>query len=117
TYFEALTIVAFIAFAIAECEVVVLEVGMGGRLDATNVVRPLAALITPIGLDHTEYLVNTIPKIASEKAGVIHRGALALTSDRDPRVIKVLQQRAAKFGPQLIVVDEIGRAACRERGA
>jgi len=53
TYFEALTLIAFIAFREAGCEVVVLEVGMGGRLDATNVVRPLAALITPIGIDHT----------------------------------------------------------------
>ena len=105
TYFEVLTIVAFIAFAIAECEVVVLEVGMGGRLDATNVVRPLAALITPIGLDHTEYLGNTITKIAGEKAGVIHRGAIALTSNGDPRVLKVLHRRAAKFGSPLIVVD------------
>src|SRR6185369_9157104 len=68
TYFEALTIVAFIAFQLAGCEIAVLEVGMGGRLDATNVVRPLAALITPIGFDHMEFLGNTIAKIAMEKA-------------------------------------------------
>jgi dihydrofolate synthase/folylpolyglutamate synthase len=105
TYFEALTIVAFIAFAIAKCDLAVLEVGMGGRLDATNVVHPIAALITPIGLDHTEYLGNTIRKIAGEKAGVIHRGAIALTSDRDPVVIDVIRRRAAKFGAPLIVVD------------
>jgi dihydrofolate synthase/folylpolyglutamate synthase len=105
TYFEALTIVAFIAFAIAKCDIAVLEVGMGGRLDATNVVRPIAALITPIGFDHTEYLGNTIRKIAAEKAGVIHRGAIALTSDRDPVVIDVIRRRAAKFGAPLIVVD------------
>jgi dihydrofolate synthase/folylpolyglutamate synthase len=105
TYFEALTIVAFIAFAIAKCDLAVLEVGMGGRLDATNVVRPIAALITPIGFDHTEYLGNTIRKIAGEKAGVIHRGAIALTSDRDPVVIDVIRRRAAKFGTPLIVVE------------
>ena len=64
---------AVVAFERAKCDVAVLEVGMGGRLDATNVVRPVAALITPIGLDHTEYLGNTLRKIASEKAGVIHR--------------------------------------------
>jgi len=58
TYFEALTLIAFIAFAHAGCEVAVLEVGMGGRLDATNVVRPIAALITPIGFDHTEFLAT-----------------------------------------------------------
>ncbi|HVS33571.1 MAG TPA: folylpolyglutamate synthase/dihydrofolate synthase family protein [Thermoanaerobaculia bacterium] len=104
TYFEALTLIAFIAFARARCEIVVLEVGMGGRLDATNVVRPIGALITPIGVDHTEYLGNTIRKIAAEKAGVIHRGALALTSNTDPDVIDVLRRRAAKFGGRLRLV-------------
>src|SRR6185369_13224592 len=98
TYFEALTVVAFIAFALARTDVAVLEVGMGGRLDATNVVRPIAALITPIGLDHTEYLGNTIRKIAIEKAGVIHRGAVVLTSNHDPVVLSVLERRAARFG-------------------
>lgn len=98
TYFEALTLIAFIAFAEAGCEVAVLEVGMGGRLDATNVVRPLAALITPIGFDHTEYLGNTLRKIAAEKAGVIHRGAIVLTSNDDPDVVRVIRNRALKFG-------------------
>lgn len=109
TYFEALTIIAFIAFQRARCEVAVLEVGMGGRLDATNVVRPIAALITPIGLDHTEYLGNTIRRIAGEKAGVIHRGAVVLTSNHDPVVLAVLERRAARFGNALHVVrgDEV----------
>src|SRR3954462_3453826 len=105
TYFEALTLIAFIAFALAKCEVAILEVGMGGRLDATNVVKPVAALITPIGLDHTEYLGNTLRKIAFEKAGVIHRGTIVLTSNDDPIVLDVLRRRAAKFGSELIVVD------------
>jgi len=105
TYFEALTIIAFIAFARAKCDIAVLEVGMGGRLDATNVVKPIAAVITPIGFDHTEYLGNTIRKIAFEKAGVIHRGAIALTSNDDPVILDVLRRRAAKFGSELIVVD------------
>ena len=104
TYFEALTIVAFIAFARAGCEVAVLEVGMGGRLDATNVVKPIAAVITPIGFDHTEYLGNTLRKIAAEKAGVIHRGAIALTSNDDPVVLDILRKRAAKFGSDFQVV-------------
>jgi dihydrofolate synthase/folylpolyglutamate synthase len=105
TYFEALTIVAFIAFALTKCDIAVLEVGMGGRLDATNVVRPIAALITPIGFDHTEFLGTTIRRIAAEKAGVIHRGAIVLTSNEEPAVIDVLRRRAAKFGAELIVVD------------
>jgi dihydrofolate synthase/folylpolyglutamate synthase len=98
TYFEALTLIAFIAFAEAHCEIAVLEVGMGGRLDATNVVRPLAALITPIGLDHTEFLGRTIRQIAGEKAGVIHRGSIVLTSNDDPRVVSILRRRAVRFG-------------------
>lgn len=106
TYFEALTLIAFIAFREARCEIVVLEVGMGGRLDATNVVQPIAALLTPIGLDHTEYLGTTIRKVAAEKAGVIHRGAVALTTNADPSVIGVLRKRASKFGNPFIVVDD-----------
>jgi dihydrofolate synthase/folylpolyglutamate synthase len=104
TYFEALTIVAFIAFARAGCEIAVLEVGMGGRLDATNVVKPIASVITPVGFDHTEYLGDTIGKIAMEKAGVIHRGAIVLTSNDDPLVLNVIRKRAAKFGCELHVV-------------
>jgi dihydrofolate synthase/folylpolyglutamate synthase len=106
TYFEALTVIAFIAFARAHCEVAVLEVGMGGRLDATNVVKPVAALITPIGFDHMEYLGNTIARIAMEKAGVIHRGTLVLTTNDDPLVLRVLRRRAEKFGNRFIHVTE-----------
>jgi dihydrofolate synthase/folylpolyglutamate synthase len=104
TYFEALTLIAFIAFALAKIEIAVLEVGMGGRLDATNVVKPVAALITPIGLDHTEYLGNTLRKIAAEKAGVIHRGTIALTTNTDPAILDVIRRRTEKFGGELIVV-------------
>src|SRR5436190_22137685 len=106
TYFEALTVIAFLAFARVQCDIAVLEVGMGGRLDATNVVRPIAALITPIGFDHVEFLGNTIRRIAMEKAGVIHRGAIVLTSNDDPIVLGVLRRRAAKFGIPLIVVQD-----------
>jgi dihydrofolate synthase/folylpolyglutamate synthase len=106
TYFEALTIIAFIAFAAAECEIAVLEVGMGGRLDATNVVRPIAAVITPVDIDHTEFLGTTIRKIAAEKAGIIHRGAIVLTSNHDPVVLDVLRRRAERFGNRFVVVSE-----------
>lgn len=105
TYFEALTMIAFLAFRDARCEIAVLEVGMGGRLDATNVVTPIAALITPIGFDHMEYLGNTLRKITREKAGVIHRGAVVLTSNTDPVVLDVLRKRAAQFGNRFVVID------------
>src|SRR5207237_9957278 len=91
-YFEGLTLIAFIAFREAKCEIAVLEVGMGGRLDATNVVRPIAALITPIGIDHTEYLGTTLRKIAAEKGGVIHRGAIVLTSNHDAPAVDVIRR-------------------------
>jgi dihydrofolate synthase/folylpolyglutamate synthase len=106
TYFEALTLIAFLAFARAKVDLAVLEVGMGGRLDATNVVKPIAALITPIGMDHTEYLGNTIRSIAAEKAGVIHRNTLVLTTNDDPRILDVIRKRAAKFGNRVIHVTE-----------
>jgi dihydrofolate synthase/folylpolyglutamate synthase len=113
TYFEALTLIAFIAFREAAADVAVLEVGMGGRLDATNVVRPIAALITPVGIDHTEYLGTTLRKIAAEKAGVIHRGAIVLTSNDDPQVLRVIRNRAAKFGNPFHVVTDGHRTPLR----
>lgn len=110
TYFEALTLVAFLAFETAECDVAILEVGMGGRLDATNVVRPLAALISPIAFDHMEHLGETIGKIAAEKAGVIHRGSIALTTNTHAAIVRVIEARAKKFGVPLHVVQRETRA-------
>jgi len=98
TYFEAVTLLAFILFDARRCDVAVLEVGMGGRLDATNVVRPVASLIAPVALDHMEYLGRTIRAVSREKAGVIHRGAIALTSSTDPVAIEVIAKRVATIG-------------------
>lgn len=74
TFFEVYTTMALVWFAAQACDIVVLEVGMGGRLDATNVVTPVMTVITPIGLDHMEALGNTVDKIAREKAGIIKAG-------------------------------------------
>lgn len=104
TYFEALTLLAFLLFAGHECDVAVLEVGMGGRLDATNVVRPAVSIITNIALDHREHLGNTIRRIAREKAGVIHRGSVALTAADDPRALEVIARRCAKLDVPLQTV-------------
>lgn len=97
TYFEALTLVAFILFEQTGREIAILEVGMGGRLDATNVVRPLASVIASIGLDHTEWLGKTVRKVAREKAGIIHRGSVAVTSTRDPAALEVIEKRANRL--------------------
>lgn len=79
TYFEVLTAVAFVFFHEKQVDCAVLEVGMGGRFDATNIAEPIASVITNIYLDHTEYLGNTIDKIAYEKAGVIKYGVPVVT--------------------------------------
>lgn len=108
TYFEALTLLAFVAFRTAGCEHAVFEVGMGGRLDATNIVRPLVSLVTNVSLDHQEFLGSTLAKIAAEKAGIIHRGSVALTASEDETVLRVLRRRAGRLEVPLHVLgDEI----------
>jgi len=115
TYFETLTVLAFVMFAAADCDVTVLEVGMGGRLDATNVVRPVMSLITPIATDHVEFLGRTIRKIAREKAGVIHSSGAALTSNTDPLILSVLRKRCSRFGKRLhVLAQETRVSAVRE---
>ena len=74
TFFEITTLIAFLHYEETECEIVVLEVGVGGRLDATNIVSPFLSVITSIGLDHVEALGRTIDEIAVHKAGIIKLG-------------------------------------------
>lgn len=101
TYFEALTLTGFILFRELECEVVVLEVGMGGRLDATNVTQPLVAAISSVSFDHVEYLGDTLEKIAREKAGVIQSGSAAVTSNRHRGVLRSIRARAREVDAPL----------------
>jgi dihydrofolate synthase/folylpolyglutamate synthase len=84
SFFEMLTAMAFVYFAEVGVEVSVLEVGMGGRLDATNVVEPVVAVITDISLDHQKFLGNSIAEIAHEKAGIIHENGLVVTLPQHP---------------------------------
>ena len=84
SFFEVITALAFLAFAEAGVEIAVLEVGLGGRLDATNIVDPLASIITDIALDHTEWLGNTITEIAREKAGILRHGGTLITLPQHP---------------------------------
>ncbi len=106
TYFELLTMLAFLCFRRAGCTDAVFEVGLGGRLDSTNVVRPLACLITPIELEHTELLGDTIAKIAAEKAGIIKPGIPVFTSAAKPDALRVIRERALELGCPLTVLDE-----------
>ena len=98
TYFEFTTAMAFAAFADAPVDVAVVEVGLGGEWDATNVLEAGVAAITPISLDHAALLGGSIASIATEKAGIIHAGASVLTAVQPPEAIEPLLSRAASVG-------------------
>ena len=102
TFFETTTAMAFRYFAEQRVDLAVVEVGMGGRMDATNVVRPDACAITRIGLDHTENLGRTVERIAKEKSGILKPGVPAVTVDQP--ALKVIAAKAAELGCPLTVV-------------
>ena len=97
TFFEFITAMAFLHFLEKEVEIAVLETGMGGRLDATNVINPVLSLITSISLEHQQYLGNTLLEIAGEKAGIIKARRPLLTSARQPEVLALLQRRCGEL--------------------
>jgi dihydrofolate synthase / folylpolyglutamate synthase len=103
TYFEALTAAAFILFAETRADLLVLEVGLGGRFDATNVIaRPAAALIAPIDYDHTAILGDTLTAIAGEKAGIIKHGVPTIVARQQAEAMAVIEAEAAMAGAPLI---------------
>jgi dihydrofolate synthase/folylpolyglutamate synthase len=129
TEFEVLTAVAFVYFKSKDLDFVILETGLGGRLDSTNIVpRPLVSAITQIGLDHTDYLGGTIGEIAAEKAGIIKKGCPVVTS-AEGDAARVIARRAYGLGapligasektiPALIAAEDIGGTtfSCNIRG-
>jgi len=98
TFFEIVTALALWHFQRCECEIVVLETGLGGRLDATNVVTPAVAIITPIGLDHQQWLGDTVEKIAMEKAGIIKPFVPTILARQTPAVKELLCRTAHDIG-------------------
>jgi dihydrofolate synthase/folylpolyglutamate synthase len=98
TFFEAVTGLALAIFADAPVDVAVVEVGMGGAWDATNVLEAQVAVVTPIGLDHTEYLGGTLAEIAGEKAGIIHPGSTAILAAQPAEAAAELARRAVDVG-------------------
>jgi len=106
TFFEVTTAMAFQYFAEKRVDAAVIETGLGGRLDATNICQPLISIITQIGLDHTEYLGNTLPQIAGEKAGIIKHGAPAIIGAIDPSLRSVFQRRADDVGTSITFVTD-----------
>jgi dihydrofolate synthase/folylpolyglutamate synthase len=101
TYFEAVTAAAFLAFAEEEVDLAVVEVGMGGRLDATNVCEPFLSLVTSISLEHREHLGDTLALIAREKAGIFRSGRPALAWVEEPEAMASLRKVAAEVGTDL----------------
>ncbi len=96
TFFEATTAIAFADFAARGAEIAVVEVGLGGRLDSTNVVRPLVSAVTKIERDHMKYLGETLERIAGEKAGIAKPGAPFVIGERQPELVAVLRRAAQR---------------------
>ena len=104
TLFEFATVMALKYFAEQKCDLVVWETGLGGRLDATNIVTPLASVITNIAFDHEQWLGNTLAKIAAEKAGIIKPGVPIVTATADAEALEVIQKTAKEKNAPLTVV-------------
>ncbi len=108
TYFELITAAALVVFAQQAVDLVVLETGLGGRLDCTNIVSPRVVGLTNIQLEHTQILGDTLEKIAAEKAGIIKPGVVAITTPQEAGVLGVFRERAAAAGGTLKVLgDEV----------
>jgi len=106
TFFEIVTAIAFKHFAEQAVDIAVVEVGLGGRLDSTNVLAPLVSVITQIDLDHTKILGRTVAEIAREKAGIFKQGVPALVFEPQPEVERVFREVAEKCGAVLKVVNK-----------
>jgi dihydrofolate synthase / folylpolyglutamate synthase len=116
TFFEITTCAAFLAFARQPADYTLLEVGLGGRLDATNVITPRLSIITPVSLDHQQYLGDTLGAIAGEKAGIIKRGVPVVVGPQSPEGLEVIESVAARlnapvlaYGQHWHVWEEAGR--------
>lgn len=107
SFFEFMTAMAFLQFTRKRCDIAIIETGLGGRLDATNVVDPEVAVITSIGLDHCDMLGDTLAQIASEKAGIIKRGKPVVIGRLPPEAETVIRRVAADRGARVISVREV----------
>ena len=104
TFFEAITVMALKYFADQKCDLVIWETGLGGRLDATNIVTPLASVITNIAFDHQQWLGDTLEKIAAEKAGIIKPGVPVVTATDSPKALAVIESVAQERSAPLTVM-------------
>ena len=106
SFFEMTVGLAFDYFATQQVDVAVVEVGMGGRLDSTNVITPDLSIITNIGFDHTQFLGNTLPLIAGEKAGIIKPGVPVVIGESNPETRPVFEKKAAEMGAPIYFADD-----------
>ena len=106
SFFEMTVGLAFDYFAQQQVDVAVIEVGMGGRLDSTNVIRPDLSIITNIGFDHTQFLGNTLPLIAGEKAGIIKAGVPVVVGETHPETRPVFEAKAKEMGADIYFADD-----------
>ena len=106
TFFEQVTMIGYLHFAECQVDLAVLEVGMGGRLDATNICRPAVAAITPIGFDHQQYLGNTLAEIAGEKAGIIKPNVPVIVALQPAEAMQKIADRASEVNAPMISVAE-----------
>ena len=109
TYFECITALAFVAFAEKRVNLAIYEVGLGGKLDATNIVVPEVAVITSIDFDHENFLGYSIAEIAAEKAGIIKPGAWVVSSAERPEAREVISRRCTEQGARLVEIDAAWR--------
>ncbi len=103
TYFETVTLMAFLIFKLTKVDIVVLEVGLGGRLDATNIVTPVLSVITPVDFDHEAFLGKSLDAIAGEKAGIIKRGLPVVSAEQRPEAAQVIARQAGAMNAPLQV--------------
>ena len=106
SFFETMTAMGFAYFVQEQVDIAVVEVGLGGRLDSTNVLTPILSVITNIGLDHTEFLGNTLTKIAREKAGIIKAGVPVVIGESHPQTMNVFLAKAQECGSEIYFADQ-----------
>ena len=106
TYFETLTAIALVYFAKEDVDIAVMEVGLGGRLDSTNIITPLVSVITSIGYDHTDKLGSTLKQIAGEKAGIIKKYVPVVCSMQKDEALAVVKENCRKTDSRLVIVGQ-----------
>lgn len=106
SFFETMTMLAFAYFVQEKVDIAVVEVGLGGRLDSTNVLTPILSVITNIGMDHTEFLGNTLQKIAREKAGIIKPNIPVVIGESHPQTMNVFLSKAQECGSEIYFADQ-----------